>query len=390
MRSGPQMAGAARLHGPLSHEKSPLTHDEYDRASRALLQDYLLQASPEQRHIYVARRNYDDSAELLAWLAGRSELDRATALMMYWSLDAAWFTQYAADDYVPAHERDAHAIVRRIEQRYIDGFYAGRALTFDPGNWPGPSMGDHPGLVVRRAVPDAMLAAVAGERACDPFAEAVDADFDDGLPLALAAQLHDMAAAVQPDRGPALGDAVAGNVDIWAEVMPPTLSPLATVVDPGWPVLETFLRQAAPQECHQLMLFADTSALSDALQWLLDQPTLAASSALALYWNLGASWYVPFATIEDVPESHRYTAAVLRRIEQRLADGGYADHGLGFDLARNRPRFPACWPGREVLRAIPDPMWQPRPGQIVDESDEVDFITGLPEDIAEALANARG
>ncbi|MBA0387341.1 DUF4274 domain-containing protein [Stenotrophomonas maltophilia] len=382
--------GTARLQATLSHERSPLTPDEYDRASCVLLQDYLLQASPEQRHIYVARRNYDDSPELLAWLAERSELDCATALMMYWSLGAAWFTQYATDGDVPAHERDAHAIVRRIEQHYIEGFYAGRAIAFDPGNWPGPSMGNHPGLVVRRPVPDAMLAAVAGERTCDPFAEAVDAAFDDGLPLALAAQLHAMAVAVQPDRGPALGDAVAGDVDIWAEVMPPTLSPLVTTADPGWPVLETFLRQASPQECHQLMLFADTNALSDALQWLLDQSTLAASSALALYWNLGASWYVPFATIEDVPESYRYTAVVLRRIEQRLADDAYADHGLGFDLARNRPRFPACWPGREVLRAIPDPMWQRRPGQIVEESDDVDFITGLPEDIAEALANARG
>lgn len=251
-------------------------------------------------------------------------------------------------------------------------------------------MGDHPGLVVRRAVPDAMLAAVAGEQACDPFAESVDAAFDDGLPLALAAQLHDMAAAVQPDRGPALGDDVAGNVDTYAEAVPPTLSPLATASDAGWPVLESFLRQASPQQRHQVMLFAEASSLSDALQWLLDQPTLAASSALALYWNLGASWYVPFATIEDVPESHRYTAAVLRRIEQRVADGDYADHGLGFDLARSRPRFPAHWPGREVLRAIPDLMWQPRPGQIVEESDDVDFISGLPEDIADALANARG
>ncbi len=35
------------------------------------------------------------------------------------------------------------------------------------------------------------------------------------------------------------------------------------------------------------MLFADTHTLSDALQWLLEQPSLAASSALALYWNLG-------------------------------------------------------------------------------------------------------
>ena len=73
-----------------------MTPDEFDRASCALLQDYLLKASPEQRHIYVARRNYDDSPELLAWLADRSELDRATALMMYWSLGAAWFITFAA------------------------------------------------------------------------------------------------------------------------------------------------------------------------------------------------------------------------------------------------------------------------------------------------------
>jgi len=368
----------------------PLTPDEYDRASRALLQEYLLQASPAQRHIYVARRNHDDNPELLAWLAGRSELDRATALLMYWSLGAAWFAQYASDGDVPEHERDAYAIVHGIEQRYLAGFYADHGLAFDPCNWPGPSMGDHPGVVVRRAVPDAMLAAVAGEQACDPFAESVDAAFDDGLPLDVAAQLQDLAAAMQPDRGPALGDDVAGDVDIYAEAVPPTLSPLATASDAGWPVLESFLRQASPQQRHQVMLFAEASSLSDALQWLLDQPTLAASSALALYWNLGASWYVPFVTIEDVPESHRYTAAVLRQIEQRLAEGAYADHGLGFDLEWNRPRFPTRWPGREVLRAIPALIWLPRPGQIVEESDDVDFISGLPEDIADALANARG
>ncbi|MGE6334045.1 DUF4274 domain-containing protein [Stenotrophomonas sp. NPDC077659] len=366
-----------------------MTPDEYERASRVLLQDYLLQASPQQRHIYVARRNYDDSPELLAWLAARSDLDRATALMMYWSLGAAWFAQYADAGDVPAHEREAYALARSIEQRYLDGVYADHGLAFDPASGPGASPHDYPELTVRRAIPERMKTAITGPQAVDPFAEAIEGAFDDGLPFAVAQQLHDLAAVVQPDRGPALGDAAAGEVDIWAEVTPPTLLPMATAADPGWPLLETFLRQASPQECHQLMLFADTSTLSDALQWLLDQPTLAASSALALYWNLGASWYVPFATIEDVPESHRYTAGVLRRIEQRLADDAYVGHGLGFDLARNRPRFPACWPGREVLRAIPAPMWQPRPGQIVDESDEVDFITGLPEDIAEALANAR-
>lgn len=247
-----------------------MTPDEYDRASRALLQDYLLQATPAQRHIYVARRNYDDSPELLAWLAGCSELDRATALLMYWSLGAAWFTQYASDGEVPEHERDAYVIVRSIEQRYLAGFYADHGLAFDPCNWPGPSVGDHPGLVVRRAVPDALLAAVVGARAVDPFAEVIDETFDDGLPLDVAAQLQDLAAAMQPDRGPALGDDVAGDVDIYAEAVPPLLSPVAMASDPGWPVLESFLRQASPQQRHQVMLFAEASSLSDALQWLLE------------------------------------------------------------------------------------------------------------------------
>lgn len=367
-----------------------MTADEYHLSCSRLLQDYLRNASPEQRHIYVARRNYDDSPDVLAWLAEQSDLDRATALLMYWSLGAAWFVQYADASEVPGHEQEAHALTCRIEQRYLDGVYANHGLAFDPGSGPGASLHDYPGLAVRRCIPVPMTVALSGARAFDPFAEAVDDAYDDGLPFAVAQQLHDLAAAVEPDRSPSLGDATAGDVDIWADAMPPALSSMATAADPGWPLLESFLQQATPRQCHQLMLFADAHALSDALQWLLERPSLAASSALALYWNLGASWYVPFATIDDVPASHRHTAAVLRGIEQRLAEGGYADQGLGFDLARNRPRFPARWPGRPVLRAIPEPMWLPRDGQIVEESDEVDFITGLPEDIAAALAQARG
>lgn len=367
-----------------------LTHDDYHRACSAVLQDYLQNASPEQRHIYVARRNYDDNPEVLAWLAARSDLDRATALLMYWSLGAAWFAQYADAGDVPAHEREAYALARSIEQRYLDGDYADRGLAFDPASGPGASLHDYPELTVRRAIPERMKTAVTGTQAFDPFADEIDGTFEDGLPFAVAQQLHDLAAAVQPDRGPALGDAAAGEVDIWADVTPPTLLPMATGTDPGWPVLERFLQQASPLECHQLMLFAETGSLSDALQWLLQQPSLPASSALALYWNLGASWYVPFARIEDVPESHRHTAAMLRQIEQRLEEGAYADHGLGFDLARNRPRFPSRWPGREVVRAIPDLMTVPRSGQIVEEADDVDFISGLPEDVAAALVSARG
>ncbi|WP_329848281.1 DUF4274 domain-containing protein [Stenotrophomonas hibiscicola] len=331
-----------------------MTPDDYHASCSRLLQDYLHTASPEQRHIYVARRNYDDSPDVLAWLAEQRDLDRATALLMHASLGAGRFAQYADASEVPGHEQAAYALVRRIEQRCLDGFYADHGLDFDP------------------------------------FAEAVDDAYDDGLPFPIAQQLHDLAAAFEPERGPALGDATAGDVDIWAEVVPPALSPVATASDPGWPLLVSFLQQATPQQRHQLMLFADTHTLSDALQWLLEQPSLAASSALALYWNLGASWYVPFATVDDVPASHRHTAAMLRGIEQRLAEGGYADQGLGFDLAQNRPRFPARWPGRPVLRAVPEAMWLPRDGQIVEESDEVDFISGLPEEVAGALAQARG
>lgn len=363
-------------------------HPHHD-AQWALLGPYLANATPEQRHRFVARSNYDGNHHALAWLAAQPDLDQATALMMYWSLGAAWFVQYADAAAVRDHERDTHDLLRSIEQRYLHGFYADHGLSFDPWHWEGAGPGDYLELPVRTPVPPAMLLAVEGTIHVDPFDEVGDAHYDEGVPLALAGELQAACDDAPATPLPALGDEVAGHVDVWATQQPPALSPPISKNSPGWDVLLPFLEQSSPQQRHQLMLYADADGLGDALQWLLEQPTLSAASAMALYWNLGASWYVAYSTPNEVPTSHRHTASVLHCIEARLAAGFYADHGIGFDLAVNRPRYPAQWPGRALRRPVPALLCAPLPGRLETESDDVHFINGLPEDVAEAWEGAK-
>ena len=61
-----------------------MTDDEKQRETQAIIARHLQQASAAERHIYVARSNYDDNLPHLSWLADQSDLDLATAVMMFW------------------------------------------------------------------------------------------------------------------------------------------------------------------------------------------------------------------------------------------------------------------------------------------------------------------
>lgn len=169
-----------------------MNEQDYDAAKWALLHAHLLQATPEQRHLYVARSNYSDNQRALAWLADQPDLDRATALMLFWSVGAGWHAQYDTLDAVPDYKRDAHAFIGLVQQRYLDGFYADHGIGFDPDAWDGAGPREHSADELRR-VPTQMLQAVDGEHQIDPFDDAYDEDYDDGLPMALVEQLYELA-----------------------------------------------------------------------------------------------------------------------------------------------------------------------------------------------------
>ncbi len=157
-----------------------------------IVRSYLEGATPEQWHIYAARSNYDDNRRGLRWLLDQPSLQRATALLIYWQLGAAWYVQFAAEEDVASSSgRDTFALLREIEDRYRSGFYASDDIWFDPRHSIGGAPDDYPDLPVRRPIPSCMLEATEGR----DYVNIEDGDppgYDEGLPLAVMQALYEL------------------------------------------------------------------------------------------------------------------------------------------------------------------------------------------------------
>lgn len=162
-----------------------LSDEEREKKSWELIFDYLKQATPAQWHIYVANSNYDGNAQGLNWLANNAQLDRASAIMMYWSLGAAWYVQYAEEEELPEHEQNAWQLIKTLESRCLNGFYADHGIWFDAMHSDRGRADNYPHLIVKRPTPESMLVATAGRE----YVELEDDKYDEGLPLALAEQI---------------------------------------------------------------------------------------------------------------------------------------------------------------------------------------------------------
>ena len=70
-----------------------------------IIKNHLQAASAAQRHVYVAGSNYDDNLPHLQYLAAQSDLDQATAKMMFWCLGGRYLAQFAPEAITDELER---------------------------------------------------------------------------------------------------------------------------------------------------------------------------------------------------------------------------------------------------------------------------------------------
>ncbi|SEJ02384.1 MULTISPECIES: DUF4274 domain-containing protein [unclassified Variovorax] len=162
-----------------------MTDEERDQAIHELVLSYLESATPEQWHVYAARSNYDDNLPMLRWLVDNPKLDRGTALLIYWYLGAAWYVQYASEEDIEDYQQEDFEVLKLIEQRYAEGFYAASRIWFAPEHSEGGGPGDYPDLPKLRPVPVLMLEEVG--------TEPVDLDpeqYDDGIPFEVAEKIE--------------------------------------------------------------------------------------------------------------------------------------------------------------------------------------------------------
>lgn len=146
-----------------------------------IVRTWLEGATPEQWHRFAARSNYDGNGRALRWLLDNCNIDRATALLIYWNLGAAWFVQYANESDLgdASYQLDTFRLAREVERRYADGYYADHGIWFDPHDFEGAGPNDYPDVPVVRPVPALMLQPTNGREYVDLDEEG----YDEGLPF---------------------------------------------------------------------------------------------------------------------------------------------------------------------------------------------------------------
>ncbi len=152
----------------------------------SIVRVYLEKATPQQRHIFAARSNYDGNSKAIRWLIDNPALDRATAHLIYWYLGAAWYVQFASEDAMESYQVETFQLLKLIEQRCRNNFYTSNYIWFDPKCTDGSGPNDYPDLPVKRAIPAFMMQPTGGE----DYVDLDDLeDYDDGLPIDIAKEI---------------------------------------------------------------------------------------------------------------------------------------------------------------------------------------------------------
>lgn len=148
-------------------------------------------------------------------------------------------------------------------------------------------------------------------------------------------------------------------------------------------LVQAYLAGASPAAWHVFAARSNYDGNLQALQWLVDQPTLDRGTALLIYWYLGAGWHVQFTSAEQAlsPETFK----LLRLIEERFAAGFYIAGNIWFDPHTSEGGRPDDYPNVPVVRPVPVIMLAPVNGSEFVDLDPEGFDDGLPMDVAVAL-----
>ena len=118
-------------------ENVEIDEDEFDELETALIIDYLKKNTPKERQLLAIDWNFDNSKEVIKWIAEQEDTDKGTALFLYWYMNPQFFKKYK--DRKECEENDSWAledfdIVETLEKNYISGFYKNQKYAFNPKN----------------------------------------------------------------------------------------------------------------------------------------------------------------------------------------------------------------------------------------------------------------
>ncbi len=164
-----------------------IDEDEFDELETALIIDYLKKNTPKERQLLAIDWNFDNSKEVIKWIAEQEDTDKGTALFLYWYMNPQFFKRFKSREEC---EKDASwaledfDIVEILEKNYIAGFYKNQKYAFNPkcdiynGGYDWTKEVDENEM--KRAIPEVMYIAIEGEVLASPnWAEGIPSDISD-------------------------------------------------------------------------------------------------------------------------------------------------------------------------------------------------------------------
>ena len=164
-----------------------IDEDEFDELETALIIDYLKKNTPKERQLLAIDWNFDNSKEVIKWIAEQEDTDKGTALFLYWYMNPQFFKRFKSREEC---EKDASwaledfDIVEILEKNYIARFYKNQKYAFNPkcdiynGGYDWTKEVDENEM--KRAIPEVMYIAIEGEVLASPnWAEGIPSDISD-------------------------------------------------------------------------------------------------------------------------------------------------------------------------------------------------------------------
>ena len=118
-------------------ENVEMDEDEFDELESQLIINYLKKNSPKERQLLAIDWNFDNSKEVIKWIAEQPDTDKGTALYLYWYMNPQFFKKY--ENREECEEEGGWVledfdIVETLEKNYISGFYKNQKYAFNPKN----------------------------------------------------------------------------------------------------------------------------------------------------------------------------------------------------------------------------------------------------------------
>ena len=155
----------------------------------------------------------------------------------------------------------------------------------------------------------------------------------------------------------------------------------------AWDVLHRYLTEATPFQRHVYAAQYNYDGNRRALEFLLSDPKTDRSTAIMIFWMLGADYYSRVSE-EEVPDFQRETDALVWTIERRVREGFYQTSTIKFDpwsLCVHPGEYESLGP---IKRSVSEFMYQRIDGEIIGDNNLAGFDDGLPESVTEALRRA--